>query len=259
MILFIKKLLRKVNLVIVNAMGLKPPQDIPVELMKRYTLDGQISVVKNYYNDVGLTIFPKLFTQGKIKRFTNIIKNRQDGNYRQTDTWLYQAIEKYPIRDKSCVIMGSISPYYESVCLYYGAKTITTIEYNKVISFHPAIITIRPHEFDQNPESFDIGISISSFEHDGLGRYGDPLNPEGDLQAMQKMKSIIKKGGLLFLSVPIGKDMVVWNAHRVYGKIRLPLLIEGWKIIDTFVMDNEKLEQQDESGKFQPVYVLKNI
>jgi len=27
---------------------------------------------------------------------------------------------------------------------------------------------------------FDMVFSFSSIEHDGLGRYGDPLNPNGD-------------------------------------------------------------------------------
>ncbi len=34
-------------------------------------------------------------------------------------------------------------------------------------------------------EGFDMALSISSFDHDGLGRYGDPLDPVGDLKAMR--------------------------------------------------------------------------
>lgn len=33
--------------------------------------------------------------------------------------------------------------------------------------------------------SFDAIVSFSGLEHDGLGRYGDPLNPYGDLSAMR--------------------------------------------------------------------------
>eukprot|EP00957_Ditylum_brightwellii_P063704 4834874-Ditylum_brightwellii.AAC.1 len=51
-------------------------------------------------------------------------------------------------------------------------------------------------------EQFDFGMSFSSLEHDGLGRYGDVLNPIGDLMSMAKMLSVIKPGGLMFIAVP---------------------------------------------------------
>jgi hypothetical protein len=70
--------------------------------------------------------------------------------------------------------MGSISPIYENVCISFGTKTVTTIEYNKIIFLHPQMKTMTPDEYDKNPEQYDTGISISSFEHDGLGRYGNP-------------------------------------------------------------------------------------
>ena len=60
-------------------------------------------------------------------------------------------------------------------------------------------------------------ITISSIDHDGLGRYGDPLNPHGDLRTMQWLKCLVKPGGLLFVSVPVGPDIVAWNLHRRYG------------------------------------------
>jgi len=33
------------------------------------------------------------------------------------------------------------------------------------------------------------------------GRYGDEINPDGDFKAMQKMKQVLKDGGLLLLAV----------------------------------------------------------
>lgn len=50
---------------------------------------------------------------------------------------------------------------------------------------------------------FDIVLSISSFDHSGLGRYGDPLDPDGDLRAMRFVRSVMQqKHSLLFLTVP---------------------------------------------------------
>lgn len=78
---------------------------------------------------------------------------------------------------------------------------------------------------------FDVAFSISSFEHDGLGRYGDPLNPEGDFRAMKEMAATVAPGGYLILSVPVGADLLAWNCHRVYGRKRLPMLLAGWTVM----------------------------
>ena len=43
------------------------------------------------------------------------------------------------------------------------------------------------------------------------------------------------------MSVPVGKDILVWNAHRVYGRLRLPLLLEGWETVHTFGFSEELL------------------
>lgn len=58
---------------------------------------------------------------------------------------------------------------------------------------------------DTNKTHFEAVISLSSFDHDGLGRYGDPINPDGDLEAMKTVRSVLNEQGLLFLTVPIGK------------------------------------------------------
>lgn len=54
-------------------------------------------------------------------------------------------------------------------------------------------------------------------EHVGLGRYGDPIDYEGDLLAMRELKRIVAPGGSLLFVVPIGHPRIVYNAHRIYG------------------------------------------
>lgn len=80
---------------------------------------------------------------------------------------------------------------------------------------------------------FDTIINCSSIEHVGLsGRYGINENiPNGDLDAMIKLKDLLKKGGAMLLTIPVGKDMVVTGMHRIYGQKRLPILLKGFKII----------------------------
>lgn len=53
-------------------------------------------------------------------------------------------------------------------------------------------------------------------EHIGLGRYGDPLDPDGDLKAIGELVRVLAPGGDLLVATPVGRPRVEFNAHRVY-------------------------------------------
>ncbi len=81
-------------------------------------------------------------------------------------------------------------------------------------------------------DSFDLVINCSSVEHVGLaGRYDvSHSESDGDLQAMSRLRSVMKRDGVMILTVPCGLDAVVTPFHRVYGAQRLPLLLEGYLV-----------------------------
>jgi SAM-dependent methyltransferase len=54
-------------------------------------------------------------------------------------------------------------------------------------------------------------------EHIGLGRYGDRINPDGDLIAIAELKRVLARDGTLIFVVPVGKPRVRFNAHRIYS------------------------------------------
>ncbi|MEI0699966.1 DUF268 domain-containing protein [Brachyspira intermedia] len=54
-------------------------------------------------------------------------------------------------------------------------------------------------------------------EHIGLGRYGDEIDPNGDIKAINELKRVIKKHGYILFVVPIGKPRLQFNAHRIYS------------------------------------------
>lgn len=58
---------------------------------------------------------------------------------------------------------------------------------------------------------------MHTVEHVGLGRYGDELDPLGDLKAIRELTRVLAPGGLLYFVVPIGKPRVCFNAHRIYS------------------------------------------
>ncbi|MDD2734699.1 MAG: DUF268 domain-containing protein [Desulfuromonadaceae bacterium] len=54
-------------------------------------------------------------------------------------------------------------------------------------------------------------------EHVGLGRYGDQIDPDGDLKAISQLKRVLAQGGNLLFVVPIGQPRIMFNAHRIYA------------------------------------------
>ncbi|MDD3465751.1 MAG: DUF268 domain-containing protein [Campylobacterales bacterium] len=54
-------------------------------------------------------------------------------------------------------------------------------------------------------------------EHIGLGRYGDPIDSLGSQKAAKELARVLSKGGNLYVGVPIGKERVAFNAHRIFN------------------------------------------
>jgi len=102
--------------------------------------------------------------------------------------------------------------------------------------------------FDLDPGSFDQILNCSSIEHVGIaGRYGSSDERDGDLLAMEKMVALLKPGGNMVLSIPVGLDAVCPPWHRIYGKERLPQLLERWAI------QRESYWAKVESDQYEPV------
>lgn len=67
-----------------------------------------------------------------------------------------------------------------------GAAHVTAQEYHPIVSGHPRLAALHPQEVAREflaggLKPFDFAASYSSIEHSGLGRYGDPLDPNADL------------------------------------------------------------------------------
>ncbi len=232
---------------------MKPPLQIPPDLYDSFTLNRLVKVEYRYIDNSSFTIKNKFFYKKDIDNYIERIRKGENFYYGRTDEFLRKAINKYPINNKTVGIIGSQKPLYESFVLAYGGIPIT-IDYHKILTDDKRLTLYTVKEYEINPVKFDSIISISSIEHDGLGRYGDPVNPVGDIEAMTKIRDMLNDDGIFFLSVPVGKDKLVWNAHRIYGRLRLPLLLKKWEILKVvgypFYIKLLKRERQ-------PVFVLK--
>jgi hypothetical protein len=176
--------------------------------------------------------------------------------------------------DGTVVVFGSTSPSVEALALAGGAARVLTVEYNDLVYAHPKLATATPAgvaaawaagnaTLVPPPRTFSLALSVSSFDHDGLGRYGDPLAPDGDFAAMDGMAEYLSPGGLALVSVPVGPDRIFMNLMRRYGRLRLPLLLEGWEVLERVGWDEGMLDAAGDGASgspgpsYEPVFVLR--
>ena len=79
---------------------------------------------------------------------------------------------------------------------------------------------------------------MHTVEHVGLGRYGDPIDPDGDLKAIQEMIRVLAPGGSLIFVVPVGKPIIAYNAHRIYSYEQILEYFKGLSLVETYLIPN---------------------
>jgi len=99
-----------------------PSLYIPPKLFKEYTMNGRSKIRFWYMDDSQPSNRTIVYKKEQIDLLLEKIKGGKTFYYGQTDYLLYKALEKYSIRNKSVAIMGSVSPVYESICLFLEAN-----------------------------------------------------------------------------------------------------------------------------------------
>ena len=103
-------------------------------------------------------------------------------------------------------------------------REIEIFDIRPVTSHIPGIVYKQADLMASKNSLIDYCDSLSclhALEHFGLGRYGDPVDPYGDKTGLANMSKIIRRGGVFYLSVPVGKERVEFNAHRIFDPLSL--------------------------------------
>jgi hypothetical protein len=152
--------------------------------------------------------------------------------------------DRYPcLDDKTSVTHYPVDYVYHTA---WAARVLATtkperhVDISSFLYFGTIISAFVPVEFyDYRPALFSLDNYTSGFadllhlpfsdrsvkslscmhviEHIGLGRYGDPLDPDGDIKAIRELKRVLAVNGHLLFVVPIGKPRIEFNAHRIYS------------------------------------------
>jgi hypothetical protein len=71
---------------------------------------------------------------------------------------------------------------------------------------------------------------MHTIEHLGLGRYGDPIDPDADIRGIEELKRVVSPGGTLLMAAPIGRAHIRFNADRVYSYDGFMALFAGFRL-----------------------------
>jgi SAM-dependent methyltransferase len=81
--------------------------------------------------------------------------------------------------------------------------------------------------------------SLHAVEHFGLGRYGDPIDPAAPWQAMGSLARVLRPGGALYLGVPIGRERLMFNAHRVFSPQTILAALPSLDLVSFSAVDDD--------------------
>lgn len=158
-----------------------------------------------------------------------------DAHYFYQDIWAFRAIHRSGVRRH--VDVGSRAIYVGML------SAITRVVF---VDIRPLIVDLEGYEacegsiLDLPFEDASVG-SLSCLhvaEHIGLGRYGDPLDPEGTTKAARELARVVAPGGNLYFSVPVGRPRVAFNAHRIHAPEEVIDMFTGMRLVSFSAVDD---------------------
>jgi hypothetical protein len=227
----------------IDAADTTVPFPIPDALLPFYSVNQSVAIYNTtrYVNVyLGGAALENIWTQERVDAMIKSLKGNQDvrGTYGPEGTaYVKNKLAELDLKGKHVLVIGSEQPWIEAIVLSLGAAHVTTLEYGSIQSQHRQITTMTPDQMRQQYAKqilplFDAVVTHSSVEHSGLGRYGDALNPWGDLLTIARAWCVTKPDAVMYVGVPIGSDAIEFNGHRIYGPLRFSLLATNWVQLD---------------------------
>jgi hypothetical protein len=225
-------------------------------LMLRAILNRRHGISK-YLSDI------RKFTEagGKITHIFPVLNEYKDqagtatGHYFHQDLLVASLIhDKNPLRH---IDVGSrIDGFVAHVAAF---RLIDVLDYRSLVNCgHARIKFMQADMMSLDSKFYEITDSLSclhALEHFGLGRYGDPINPTGHITGFKNLHKMLKLGGYLYISFPIGQHSVHFNAHRIFN----PKEILDWSIGLFTVERFDFVDDQGDLHKNQSIDHVPNL
>lgn len=129
--------------------------------------------------------------------------------------------------------IGCATGCFPAMQIAVGVQLCTVFEVRPAEADHPQV-NVRVQDLtyaDEVEPEFDLVTCLSTIEHVGLGRYGDPIDPWGDIKMAENLRRALRPGGVILISFPVGSGCVVFNQHRIYSRYRRAALFRGLRVL----------------------------
>lgn len=138
------------------------------------------------------------------------------GNYFWQDLWAARLIHKSGVKkhfDIGSRVDGFIA---HLLAMEIEVSTIDIRKFSVEIEGLNTIVDDATTLHQIPDDSIESMSALCSLEHFGLGRYGDSVDPEACFRCFQEIQRKLKKSGNLYISLPVGRERLEFNAHRVF-------------------------------------------
>ena len=177
-------------------------------------------------------------------------------DYPKSSLQFVEVFNRINLSEKKCLVLGSISPWIECLMLHFNAKSVTTLDYiTPECNYKINILSMDNYKKEMK---YDVIVSFSSLEHDGLGRYGDPINPNGDIDTCIEVYTMLNESGYFICGIPIGYGCIEGNYHRIYNKKRIDKLFSLFDYVGCVSNTlDENLNFTGNDWQNQPIFIYK--
>jgi hypothetical protein len=249
--------------------GRQPPQHSLSAMVDRYTFRNKLTFLLGFSPGVLLRTvagFPHFLSDCRkyqrlnrrssfrisLRHMFPILSDRGDsagmanGHYFHQDLWAARKIfQRSPARHTD---IGSRVDGFVSHLLVFMPVTVIDIRQldSKVsgLSFIRDDATQLQHIASDSVESLS---SLHAAEHFGLGRYSDPIDPMACFQFMSALQRVLAPGGCLYFSVPVGRERLEFNAHRVFSPQTIVDSFPRLRLVSfSYVGDDGNLHEDNE-------------
>jgi len=116
---------------------------------------------------------------------------------------------------------------------------VTYIDIRDSESFHPNFVFKKGSimELPYSDSTLKYISCLHVIEHIGLGRYNDPIEPDGHIKAAKEIERVLAQGGTLLIGTPVGKQALYFDGHRVFDPATIleifpSMILQEFSLID---------------------------
>jgi hypothetical protein len=161
--------------------------------------------------------------------------------------YVYQAVwaARHILQENRPDTHVDISSHVPFVIQLSASVTVIQLEFRPPLIRLPSYKAIAGNILDLpfKNQSIQSLSCLHVVEHIGLARYGDPIDCQGAWCGLKELQRVIGPGGSLYLSVPVGKPLINFNAGYTFRAEDIRDVLTQLMLVEfSYVSDKRSLQ-----------------